>query len=104
MPKMTQNLDNVVSRYAKFRSVGMQTGIALQATSLQQTKRHIYVLKECKLGWAQACLQASQRSKVAHGGFRLSQDKMIEVRAYTLLALLGNTAWSILRLAETSLA
>lgn len=29
---------------------------------------------------------------------------MIEVRAYALLALLGNTAWLILRLAETSLA
>lgn len=86
-----------------FTKVGLMT-IALQISGLQQTERHIYVLKECRLGWTQACLQASHRSKLAHGGFRLSQDKMIEVRAYALLALLGNTAWLILRLAETSLA
>jgi hypothetical protein len=102
--EMAQSLDNLVSRYAKSRPVGMQARITLQASGLQQTERHIYVLKECRLGWTQACLQASHRSKLAHGGFRLSQDKMIEVRAYALLALLGNTAWLILRLAETSLA
>jgi len=82
----------------------MQTGIALQASCLQQTKGHIYVLKDWRLGWTQACLQASHRSKIVHADFRLSQDMMIEVRAYALLAWLGNTAWSILWLAETLLA
>jgi hypothetical protein len=104
MHEMSQNLDNLGSRYAKLRSVGMQTGIALQASCLQQTKGHIYVLKDWRLGWTQACLQASHRSKIVHADFRLSQDMMIEVRAYALLTWLGNTAWSILWLAETLLA
>jgi hypothetical protein len=51
MHEIIQNLDDLVSRYSKFRSVVMQTWITLQASGLEQTKGHIYVLKKCRLGW-----------------------------------------------------